>query len=243
MAGVPSTPTQGDWLAKTLPVGSKVGVDPRLVSKDQWMPLSKTLSTSGHSLIPVQPNMIDAIWEDRPEPPKQTIEPLGLEFAGKSWQDKVKDVIKKMSEKNSSLLLLTALDDIACKSKTIILDIKLLKVEFIRKDSCDNRWKTMKVRNYICKLNLIRSFLAGLLNLRGSDIMFNPVFFSWLVVTSTGEVHLFVDASKVTRLVRQHLNLETDVEMSGSADANNNVVAVLHPYEAIDSFLKAQVRK
>jgi len=192
--GVPSTPTQGDWLAKTLPVGSKVGVDPRLVSKDQWMPLSKTLSTSGHSLIPVQPNMIDAIWEDRPEPPKQTIEPLGLEFAGKSWQDKVKDVIKKMSEKNSSLLLLTALDDIA--------------------------W---------------------LLNLRGSDIMFNPVFFSWLVVTSTGEVHLFVDASKVTRLVRQHLNLETDVEMSGSADANNNVVAVLHPYEAIDSFLKAQI--
>lgn len=35
-------------------------------------------------------------------------------IAGKSWQDKVKDVIKEMDNKNASLLLLTNLDDIAC---------------------------------------------------------------------------------------------------------------------------------
>ena len=34
--------------------------------------------------------------------------------SGKSWQDKVLDVIKEMGEKNASMLLLTALDDIAC---------------------------------------------------------------------------------------------------------------------------------
>jgi (2Fe-2S) ferredoxin len=82
----------------------------------------------------------------------------------------------------------------------------------------------------------------GLLNLRGSDIPFNPVFFSWVVVKSSGEIHLFVDQNKVTRVVRQHLNLDADVEMKETGTAgNNNVIAVLHSYEEIDSFLKTEV--
>lgn len=79
--------------------------------------------------------------------------------------------------------------------------------------------------------------------MRGSDIEYNPVFFSWVVVKSNGEVHLFVDNSKVTLAVRQHLNLEADVEMRdiGTADANNNIIAILHPYEDIDRFLGNEV--
>lgn len=58
-----------------------------------------------------------------------------------------------------------------------------------------------------------------------------------------GEVHLFVDASKVTLSVRQHLKLEQDVEMReiDSSNTNNNVLAVLHPYEDIDGFLASEV--
>jgi Creatinase/Prolidase N-terminal domain len=83
----------------------------------------------------------------------------------------------------------------------------------------------------------------GLLNLRGSDIPFNPVFFSWVVVKSSGDIHLFVDQNKVTRAVRQHLNLDADVEMKETGIVgNNNVIAVLHSYEEIDSFLKTEVK-
>ncbi len=80
--------------------------------------------------------------------------------------------------------------------------------------------------------------------MRGSDIEYNPVFFSWVLVKMNGEVHLFVDPSKVTLAVRQHLNLEADVEMreTNSSDTNNNVLAILHPYEEIDGFLRADVR-
>lgn len=35
-------------------------------------------------------------------------------FSGKSWQEKVKDVLKELEDKNASLLVLSALDDIAC---------------------------------------------------------------------------------------------------------------------------------
>ena len=80
--GLPETPTQGAWLSKHLPSGSKVGVDPRLFSKEQWSPLSKTLGSSGHVLVPVEKNLIDLVWEERPPPPSNGIHPLGIEFAG-----------------------------------------------------------------------------------------------------------------------------------------------------------------
>lgn len=80
--GHPSTPTQGAWLAKTLPQGSKVGVDPRLLSKEQWTPLSKTLVSSGHSLVPVHRNLIDALWDNKPSPPDHIILPLDIEYTG-----------------------------------------------------------------------------------------------------------------------------------------------------------------
>lgn len=194
--GIPTTPTQGAWLAKTLPVGSKVGVDPRLFSKDQWTPLSKTLKSSGHTLVSVERNIVDVIWDEKPSRPSHVIQPLEIKYTGKSWQDKVKDVVKEMEAKNCSLLLLTALDDIA--------------------------W---------------------LLNLRGTDIQYNPVFFSWLLVKMNGEIHLFVDPSKVTSAVKQHLNLEADIEMKEhtSSPTTDTVLAVLHPYEDVDGFLAAEV--
>lgn len=79
--------------------------------------------------------------------------------------------------------------------------------------------------------------------MRGSDIAYNPVFFSWVVVKANGEVHLFVDSSKVTASVRQHLNLENDGEMRDNriSEANNNIIAIVHPYDDIDRFLATEV--
>jgi len=62
-----------------------------------------------------------------------------------------------------------------------------------------------------------------------------------VVVKSNSEVHLFVDSDKVTHSVRQHLNLESDISMREGSDANNNILAVLHPYDSIDSFLRTEI--
>ena len=61
-----------------------MGVDPRLFSKDQWTPLSKTLLSSGHILIPVERNLVDLIWDDRPLPPGHIIKPLEIEYTGQN---------------------------------------------------------------------------------------------------------------------------------------------------------------
>lgn len=78
----PGTPTESVWLSKVLPAGSRVGVDPQLMSYDSWHPMQTQLEASGMSLVPVHTNLIDAIWEDRPAPPCNVIHPHPFKYSG-----------------------------------------------------------------------------------------------------------------------------------------------------------------
>jgi Xaa-Pro aminopeptidase len=64
--------------------------------------------------------------------------------------------------------------------------------------------------------------------LRGSDINYNPVFFSYVVI-SVDQVHLFIDEAKVVPAVYNHFSDE-------------GLQVTIHPYEKINSFLKDEVR-
>ncbi|XP_034945370.1 xaa-Pro aminopeptidase ApepP [Chelonus insularis] len=66
--------------------------------------------------------------------------------------------------------------------------------------------------------------VAYLLNLRGSDIPYNPVFFAYVVITLT-EFHIFVNKSRLTAEAEQQL-------------IDEGVDAIYHPYEDVRSFLK-----
>lgn len=68
---------------------------------------------------------------------------------------------------------------------------------------------------------------TGLLNLRGSDIDYNPVFFSYTIITPSS-VHCFVEESKITGAVRDHFNQE-------------DLAVTLHTYDKVYSFLTEQV--
>lgn len=135
--GLPGSPTQAEWLKKVLPNSSRVGCDPFVMPSTSWRSLSKELEQFGHQLIPIDKNLIDAIWDDRPNPPTNPIVPLDLKFTGQTWKEKVNKLQGEMSTKGASALIVTALDEVA--------------------------W---------------------LFNLRGSDIEFNPVFFSYAALTT-----------------------------------------------------------
>uniref|UniRef100_A0A673JJD6 Xaa-Pro aminopeptidase 1 n=1 Tax=Sinocyclocheilus rhinocerous TaxID=307959 RepID=A0A673JJD6_9TELE len=111
--GLKETPSQEDWLVSILPENSKVGVDPWIIAADQWKNMSKALSSAGHSLVAVQDNLIDTIWEDRPAPPSTKLITLGLKYTGLTWQDKVTALRGKMAERKISWFVVTALDEIA----------------------------------------------------------------------------------------------------------------------------------
>ncbi|XP_078052902.1 xaa-Pro aminopeptidase ApepP [Augochlora pura] len=66
--------------------------------------------------------------------------------------------------------------------------------------------------------------VAYILNFRGSDIPYNPVFFAYVILT-LNDLHLFIDKSSVSEKAQQQL-------------IDEGVNAVYHPYDDVNAFLK-----
>lgn len=49
---------------------------------NKWVPLQTELESSGLTLVPVTNNLIDIIWENKPNPPCSLLEPLPLKYSG-----------------------------------------------------------------------------------------------------------------------------------------------------------------
>lgn len=176
--GQPTTPGIDMWLANELQPGAKVGVDANLISTRAWNPLQTALKSAGCSLLPISPNLIDLVWENQPSAPNKPIVPLPVEFTGKSVAAKLEAVREEMREKRASLLVVSALDEIA--------------------------W---------------------FLNLRGSDIDYNPVFLSYVLIT-LDDLFFFVDESKLSPNIYEHFRA-------------NDVQPKVHPYDEVHGMLKS----
>ncbi|XP_035674151.1 xaa-Pro aminopeptidase 1-like [Branchiostoma floridae] len=187
--GMSKTPSQEDWLVKVLPEGARVGVDPFLLSIEEWKRLSSKLESSGHKLVAADQNLVDLVWDDRPEPPSNPLMVLSTKYTGCPWQDKVRQARDQMQEKGAAVLVVTALDEVA--------------------------W---------------------LFNLRGSDIDFNPVFFSYAMIGKE-YVKLFIDESKLDNAARVHLMLDAD------KNTEDYMKVEIFPYDDIIAQLKVSCQE
>lgn len=117
-SGLEGVPTKEKWLIDTLPSKGKVAIDAKLISVSESEALSKKLLESPKQLqlvTNIKENLVDQVWNDRPAQPNGEIIPLGIEYTGKSHEDKLADLRKIFEEKNIDGYILTALDEIACK--------------------------------------------------------------------------------------------------------------------------------
>lgn len=71
--------------------------------------------------------------------------------------------------------------------------------------------------------------LTGFLNLRGSDIAYNPVFYSYVLIT-LDEVYLFVEKNKLPDGYEEHFR-------------KNNVSITIDKYNNVQSVLKGLISK
>jgi Xaa-Pro aminopeptidase len=136
-----------------------VGVDPSvLTGADARKLADKIKKKGGKDLIGVKENLIDVVWgKGRPSRPIEPVKVLGLQYAGKKFQDKIDELRKELETKNSLGFIVSMLDEIA--------------------------W---------------------LFNLRGNDIPYNPVFFSYAVITPDSAT-IYVDKSKISDEVSIYL--------------------------------------
>ncbi|RWS07073.1 aminopeptidase-like protein [Dinothrombium tinctorium] len=107
------TLTQAEWLCKVLSSGNRIGFDPFLLAFNKWKRLDKILTSSGLKLIPIETNLVDVIWREKPPMALKPIYILPVVYAGKIWQCKVSEIRQSMKSKKAFALVLTALDEIA----------------------------------------------------------------------------------------------------------------------------------
>ncbi|CAG8506681.1 11537_t:CDS:10 [Scutellospora calospora] len=143
--GLPDVPTWQEYLVQNLPKGSKIGIDPTLIT------------ALGSSLIAINQNLVDLVWGDeRPLRPVNPVMILEERYTGCSHTEKIANLREEFKESYYGFVV-SGLDEIA--------------------------W---------------------LFNLRGSEVDYNPVFYSYSLITKD-EVVLYIDDRKLTKEAIDHL--------------------------------------
>lgn len=66
----------------------------------------KIKKKGGAQLIGVKANLVDLVWADeRPPRPNEKVSVLGIEYAGKKFEEKIEDLRKELDKKNSAGLI------------------------------------------------------------------------------------------------------------------------------------------
>lgn len=115
--GLPETLTMVQWLQRHCKSGDRVGVDANLMSTRAWNQLSAAFENEGCVMTAVKQNLVDLVWDNQPAQPSNTVITLDQKYAGKLVAEKLVDIRAKMEEQSAKVLVVTALDEIACKLK------------------------------------------------------------------------------------------------------------------------------
>lgn len=180
-SGLADVPQPVDWL----PPNSRVGIDPYLIDAQSFQTLSATLKRTGSVLLEVHPNLVDAVWTDKPQQQLPPVEAWALEFSGRRVADKVAELRTVIAARSATAAVVSALDDVACEYDG----------RFIESDNSS-----------LIFLAALPS--TGLLNLRGHDIENNAVFYAYALITNT-TIELYVlNPQRITDDIRAHLQRE-----------------------------------
>jgi Xaa-Pro aminopeptidase len=102
-----------DWLRKALPKGARLAFDPWLHTPAQVARLRRWTEAAGGELVAADSNPLDAVWQDRPAPPRAPVREHPMEYAGRSSRDKRQDLAAKLKDKGIEVAFLSAPDSIA----------------------------------------------------------------------------------------------------------------------------------
>ncbi|MFA6140129.1 MAG: aminopeptidase P family protein [Hyphomicrobium sp.] len=104
----------GEWLAQHLSRGQTVGFDPRLHTIAEIERLEATLKPHGIKLSPTARNLVDRVWgRARPPAPKDPVALHPQKFAGRTAQDKIADIQKRLKTDKQDAVVLTLSDSVA----------------------------------------------------------------------------------------------------------------------------------
>ena len=100
-----------EWLRTAAP--GRVGFDPFVTSLGVHERMGKALKEGGGELVPVEGNLVDQVWAERPPSPRQPVYGLPDALTGETAADKLTRVREAMAERDVGALVLSKLDEVA----------------------------------------------------------------------------------------------------------------------------------
>src|SRR4051812_32976765 len=86
------------WIAANLPEGGVLAYDPGPHPGAGLKRREGAVARAGGTLVPVDMNLVDVIWVDRPPPPQAPVRPHPLDYAGESAEDKLERIRRKLAD-------------------------------------------------------------------------------------------------------------------------------------------------
>ncbi|WFD30335.1 Xaa-Pro aminopeptidase [Malassezia sp. CBS 17886] len=111
--GEPDVPSWQEWLMHNLSRSARVGVDPKLVSAEEFRQLAADLREVSVKLVALENNLVAGVWADRPHRPQAPIFPLPDAITGQSFAAKTAALRKEIKERNAYGFVATMLDEVA----------------------------------------------------------------------------------------------------------------------------------
>ena len=101
-----------DWIGERL-AGGRLGYDPWLHSEDEVKRFAGACEKAGGTLVPLEDNPLDTVWEDQPPPPLAPVVPHDIAFAGQSSADKRTRLAAELANQGIDAALISAPDSLA----------------------------------------------------------------------------------------------------------------------------------
>ena len=95
------------WIEENLAIGDRLGYDPWLHTVEGAERLGKACAAAGVTLVAVEPDLIDAIWADRPAPPLGAVTLHDVRFAGEAAEDKLARIRAEVAKLRADALVVS----------------------------------------------------------------------------------------------------------------------------------------
>jgi Xaa-Pro aminopeptidase len=95
------------WIEENLTAGDRIGYDPWLHTVEGAERLGKACAAAGATLVAVEPDLIDAIWADRPAPPLGMVTLHDVRFAGEAAEDKLARIRAEVAKLRADALVVS----------------------------------------------------------------------------------------------------------------------------------------
>jgi Xaa-Pro aminopeptidase len=95
------------WIEQNLSGSDRLGYDPWLHTVEGAERLAKACAAAGATLVPVEPDLIDEIWSDRPAPPLGAVTLHDPRFAGEAAEAKLERIRAEIAKLRADAMIVS----------------------------------------------------------------------------------------------------------------------------------------